>query len=229
MTTAGEEARRAWALFVAAGQEHPAARALGAASTVRTVPKDAFLLHEADADDGVFLVGSGLLRSVRNTADGQEVWLTDHRAGELIGEIAALTGQARTSSITALAPSIVFAVARTDFLAACAVHGALGLALARLLAARLSRTSTQVAELVAMSVQHRLHRELIRLSNPGGNGSAVIPQDQAPSVTELGQRIHATREATSRALRDLEARGLIARSGDAWVLPGGHDETSSEP
>jgi CRP/FNR family cyclic AMP-dependent transcriptional regulator len=221
MASGEDEARRAWAAFIAAGEDHPAAQALGEASTARALSKDAVLLHESDRDDGVFLVGSGALRSVRNTAEGQEIWLTDHGAGELIGEIAALTGQGRTSSTIALGPSIVFAVARADFLAACTRHGILGLALARLLATRLSRTSTQVAELVAMSVQHRLHQELIRLSNPGQNGGAVIPQDLAPSVTELGQRIHATREATSRALRDLEARGLIARSGDAWVLPGG--------
>lgn len=224
MASGEDEARRAWAAFIAAGEDHPAAQALGAASTVRTLSKDVVLLHESDTDNGVFLVGSGSLRSMRNTADGQEIWLTDHHAGELIGEIAALTGQGRTSSTLALGPSVVFAVARADFLAACALYGTLGLALARLLASRLSKTSTQVAELVALSVQHRLHQELIRLSNPGANGAAVISQERAPSVTELGQRIHATREATSRALRDLEARGLIARSGDAWVLPGGGEK-----
>lgn len=221
MSSGGEEARRAWGAFIAAGEDHPAAHALGQASTGRLLQKDAALLHEFDRDDGVFLVGSGSLRSFRNTADGQEIWLTDHSAGELIGEIAALTGQARTSSTIALGPSMVFGVARARFLAACAEHGILGLSLARLLAARLSRTSTQVAELVAMSVQNRLHQELIRLSNPAEDGGAVISQSQAPSVTELGQRIHATREATSRALRDLEARGLIARSGEAWVLAPG--------
>lgn len=228
MTSGGEEARRAWAAFVAAGDNHPAARMLGEASAVRALQKDAVLLHESNSDDGIFLVGSGSLRSVRNTADGQEIWLTDHLVGELIGEIAALTGQSRTSSITALGPSVVFAVTRADFLAVCTMHGVVGLALARLLATRLSRTSTQVAELVAMSVQHRLHQELIRLSNPGENGRAVIPQQLAPSITELGQRIHATREATSRALRDLEARGMIARSGEAWVLRDADAKSTSE-
>lgn len=224
MKTTGEElAIRTWAAFLGAGEDHQAARMLGAASTSRTLRKDAILLHESDTDDGVFLVGSGSLRSVRNPGDGQEIWLADHHAGELIGEIAALTGQKRTSSTIAIGPSLVFAVAREDFLATCSLHGSLGLAIARLLAARLARTSTQVTELVAMGVHHRLHQELIRLSNPATRGGAVISPELAPSITELGQRIHATREATSRALRDLEARGVIARSGDGWVLPGGDE------
>lgn len=229
MTTGEEQARRAWAAFLAAGEDDPAAHILGAASARRSLQKDAILLHESDTDDGVYLVVSGSLRSVRNPTDGQEIWLADHHAGELIGEIAALTGQKRTSSTIAMRPSVVFAVARADFLAACALHGSLGLALARLLAARLARTSTQVAELVAMGVHNRLHQELIRLSNPATRGGAVIPSELAPSITQLGQRIHATREATSRALRDLEARGVIARSGDGWVLPGGDDDSLSDP
>lgn len=220
MRIGADEARRAWAAFADVGMDHPAALTLAAASSVRNLERDTVLLHEDDTDDGVFLVRSGSLRSVRHTPDGDEIWLTDHHAGELIGEIAALTEHRRTSSVSALAPSVVLGVPRADFIAACATHGVLGLALARLLAARLSRTSTQVAELVAMSVQHRLHQELIRLSKPQGNGAGLKTQEKAPSVTELGQRIHATREATSRALRDLEARGLIMRSGDAWILPG---------
>ncbi len=210
--------RRAWADFAALSDAHPAIAALTLASQPRKLERNAFLLKEANEDTSVYLVVSGSLRTVRNAEDGQEVWFTDVRPGELIGEIAALTGQPRTSSVMAESRTIVLALERSAFLQIAQLHGEVGLALAALLAGRLVRTSTQVADLVALSVHSRLYRELVRLVPPEGFKGLRARIDAPPSVTDLGQRIHASREATSRALRDLEQRGMVIRSDDAWLL-----------
>lgn len=209
---------RAWAAFIGLPETHTAISALADATQVRQLRAGEILLHEADEDAGVFLIAAGTLRTVRHTGEGQEVWFTDAKRGELIGEIAALTGQPRTSNVTAQDAVIVYGVEQAAFMQIAQSHGEVGLAVARLLAHRLVKTSTQVADLAALTVQNRLHRELVRLATPGDGGGNLVHVSAPPSVTELGQRIHATREATSRALRDLEARGLVARSGDTWML-----------
>ena len=218
MSASQEQIKQAWATFAGLQPDDPATLELAQASHARQLTKGALLLKEADSDTEVFLLLSGALRTLRSTEQGQDVWFTDLQPGELIGEIAALINQPRSSDVKAHLPSVVLAISQRRFLEIASRHGAVGLAVARLLARRLARTSDKLAELVALSVPHRLHQELIRLSAPIADGQAIVTPNAIPSVTELGRRIHATREATSRALRDLELQGIIARSGDAWIL-----------
>ena len=213
-----EQIQKAWAAFVGLSHTAPATLELAQASRARQLDQGAFLLKEADPDKEVFLLLSGTLRTLRSTEQGQDVWFTDLQPGELIGEIAALINQPRSSDVQARTASVVLAISQSRFLEIARRHGEVGLAVARLLARRLARTSDKLSDLVALSVPHRLHQELIRLSTPNAAGQQVIASGRPPSVTDLGRRIHASREATSRALRDLETRGLIARSGDAWIL-----------
>jgi CRP-like cAMP-binding protein len=109
-------------------------------------------------------------------------------------------------------------VHRDAFLSTAAQHAELAVALARLLARRLGATSTQVADLVALSVPHRLLGELMRLGAQTSDDSELFFIPTPPTVSALGQRIHATREATSRALGELETRGLVRRVDDGWMV-----------
>ena len=218
MPASQEQIQQAWATFVGLQPDDPVTLELAQASRARRLAKGALLLKEADSDTELFLLFSGALRTLRSTEHGQDVWFTDLQPGELIGEIAALINQPRSSDVKARLPSVALAISQRRFLEIAERHGAVGLAVARLLARRLARTSDKLAELVALSVPHRLHQELIRLSAPIADGQAIVAPAVIPSVTELGRRIHATREATSRALRELELQGVIARSGDAWIL-----------
>ncbi len=225
MAAASGSATEAWAVFLGVAEDHPGVASLAAASRMHVIKRGVILLQEAGRDDTVFLVAAGVLRTARYTQEGQEVWFTDIKKGELIGEIAALTGGPRSSSVTAATAAVVFGVERAVFLEIARLHGQVGLAVARLLARRLVNTSTQVADLAALSVQNRLHRELARLSTSAEDGKVIVRFSDTPSVTQLGHRIHATREATSRALRDLEMRGLLARSDEAWILLSAHEAT----
>lgn len=214
-------ARQGWASFSGLLPAHAAIEELARASQLKRLAPGATLLTEAAEDTKVFLVASGTLRAVRHTDGGHEIWYADVRPGEVIGEIAVLTKGRRTSSVVAKEEAQVFAVEGADFLAAMR-HADFATAVACMLADRLQTTSKRMADRVALSVPNRLHRELALL----GTQSKTDPEifHVSPQVVvELAQRIHATREATSRALTELENRNLLKREDDVWtvVVPGG--------
>jgi CRP/FNR family cyclic AMP-dependent transcriptional regulator len=208
-----------WAGFTGLDRNHAAVSALAGRSQLRRLPRGTALLIEGQSDKSVYLLIAGSLRTLRYLADGQEVWLTDTGPGELIGEMAALTDGVRTSSVFTRSEASVAVIEQQAFLAVAEQHGAFGLAVARLLARRLANTSRQMADLAALPVASRLHRELLRIGHPSPVNGELVRVLSPPNVSTLARRIHASRETTSRALKDLETRGYVMRTEAGWVLP----------
>jgi len=213
-----KQARRWWSEFAGLPFGHAAVEALVAVSQSRSLATAEVLVNEADEDGTVFLVVSGALRTVRHTRNGHEVWYADVNPGELTGDMAALTGGRRTSSVVAKSAASVLAVKRDAFLAVANRHADFAVAIARMLAFRLQTTSKHLAELVALPLSTRLHGELAAMGAPDPGDKEVFKIQSPPKVMALSQRIRATREATSRALGDLELRGLLRRGKATWTI-----------
>jgi CRP/FNR family cyclic AMP-dependent transcriptional regulator len=212
------QAKRWWSEFAQLPASHAAVSALAAASQARSLSSGEVLVSEGDEDETVFLLASGGLRTVRHTGNGHEVWYADVKPGDLTGDMAALTGGARTSTVVARIASHVFAIKRDAFLGVANRHADFAVAIARMLAFRLQTTSKHLAELVALPVSTRLHGELAGLGAPSPDDREVFRIEPPPKVMALSQRIHATREATSRALGDLEQRGVLKRGKNVWTV-----------
>ena len=209
---------RLWGGFAGLAPDHPAVLALAEASQLRRLARGETVVLESDTDGTVYLVASGLLRAVRHTSNGHEVWYADIKPGELTGDMAALTGGRRTSTVVAKSLATVFAVQQEAFLAVASRFPEFTLALARMLALRLQATSTHLAELAALPVSSRVHGELAAMGAPVPGDSELFEIVSPPSVMALSQRIHATREATSRALGVLAERGYLVRSRNRWQV-----------
>jgi CRP-like cAMP-binding protein len=208
----------AWANFSKLEETSATIEALTDASRLIALKPGAILIEQGTKPNTVYLVLDGLLKAVRYTANGHEIWLSDARPGEMLGEISAFAGMERTSSVVAAEEASVICLPKAVFLESIDAHPSLHLAVTRLLARRLAATSAQMSELVAMPVSGRLHSELLRMGTIDNQDSEKVIIRPALTVSALGQRIHATREATSRALAQLEKRGLVRRSPDAWIV-----------
>jgi CRP/FNR family cyclic AMP-dependent transcriptional regulator len=218
-----KQAQRLWSRFAGLALGHPAVQALVTASQQRRLAPVDVLVNETEEDGTVFLVVSGILRTVRYTANGHEVWLADVKPGDLAGDMAALTGGRRTSTVIAKSACTVLAISQDAFLGIGNRHADFAIAIARMLALRLQTTSTHLAELVSLPVSTRLHGELASMGTSTHLDRESFEITAPPKVLALSQRIHATREATSRALSELEARGLLTRSKLSWtvIVPAG--------
>lgn len=211
-------AEQVWARFGELSPRHPALLLLAQSSRLKRLKRGDVLVEESDEGTDVFLVASGHVRTIRLLDNGQEVWLADAGPGELIGELAALTGQMRTSTVVAASDLQIFAIERNVFLSVAGQHGDVALAVARLLARRLVQTSSHMADLFGKSVVYRVHRELVRLGVPSRTPGELVRLPAPPTITDLRQRVHASREATSRAMGELEERGLVVRKNGLWIV-----------
>ncbi|WP_300528914.1 Crp/Fnr family transcriptional regulator [Maricaulis sp.] len=191
--------------------------ALIAAAEIRSVASGSVIIAQDDDDDMVFIILDGEARVVLLSASGQEIWIDALQAGAVIGELAVLTEQRRTSEIIAEQDCMLACFPARDFLALSADHGALGLALARVLAQRVHHTTQRMFELSALSATGRVYAELLRISEPSESGETRYIRPK-PTWTVLAQKVNTSRETASRTISDLEKRGLLRRLDDGFEL-----------
>jgi len=68
------------------------------------VEQGAVVLRQGEAGDNIFVLLEGRTVALRHLGASEQV-LGEHRVGDIIGEIVALTGRQRTATIVAEAPS----------------------------------------------------------------------------------------------------------------------------
>jgi NTE family protein len=98
------------------------------------------LFEEGEAEDGVYFVISGRLRAT--VMDGErEVSIGEIGRGETVGEMAVLTGESRSATVTAIRDSVLAHVPRDAFDVLWHRHPELTVHMAKIVIARLKRSS----------------------------------------------------------------------------------------
>jgi CRP/FNR family transcriptional regulator, cyclic AMP receptor protein len=131
-----------------------------------SVGAGALVLDYGDATDDVFVVVEGMVRVVVRTPLSQELILGDRGPGEVVGEMAAISGASRSANVTALHPTRLCRLPASAFLDVVLRSPPVGLRVMRTLAARLRLQEERMLERVALPVRHRLAAEMLRLSRP---------------------------------------------------------------
>jgi CRP/FNR family cyclic AMP-dependent transcriptional regulator len=191
--------------------------ALQGEAELRQHPARSTIIAQDDADDSVSILLSGRARVVLLSADGQEIWLDNLNPGSVIGELAALTGQRRSSGIIAETRVVTATYPAEAFFELVRSHGELGLGLAKLLGRRVHHTTQRMFELSALSAPGRVYAELLRMGVPADESADWIISP-IPSLTAIARRVNSTRETVSRTVSDLENRGLLKRLADGFEL-----------
>ncbi len=79
------------------------------------VPSGTCIVRQGEPPNHFYVVKSGKLRVFRETADGIRTDLTELGPGDYFGEVALVTGQARTASVEAVEDSHLFQVTKQEF------------------------------------------------------------------------------------------------------------------
>jgi CRP/FNR family transcriptional regulator, cyclic AMP receptor protein len=185
--------------------------ALRRARVIR-LPKGRTLLEKDSRSTDVFILREGSARVVLYSPGGREVWVNTAGAGDIIGEIAALDSQPRSTSVVALSDLVVAVITAAEFLGCLEASPEAAVWLARRFAAGMRKLTEQVYELSVLNVQTRIQRELLRLARSGQLRNGFIEINPAPSHAELASRIGTHREAVTREMRALSKENII-RSG----------------
>ena len=178
--------------------------------TKLTYSKGEFIIRPGGSPTGIFYIEQGLVKAYDITKYGEENLLIIRKTGEILGLTWAITGEDRNIIYTALAPTTVRMVSRETFITFIRENPASAVPIVDMITDMYRLHSERIMTLEYRTVRERLISFLVttsaRFGKKVGDGvKLTVPlkhQDIASSIS-------ATRETTSRALAEMERRGLL--------------------
>jgi len=166
----------------------------------------------------VYLLTEGRARMLAYAMDGRLVAVEDYDVGDLFGENGLFETQAAPHDITAVVPARTGAFPNPQFLALMNTYNCVALAVSRRLVARLSHITRRMVEGATLSANGRIHAELLRQARAG----EMMTIKPAPVLSAFALLVQSTRETVSRAISNLEKRGIIVRDEHALRVVAPH-------
>jgi CRP/FNR family transcriptional regulator, cyclic AMP receptor protein len=183
---------------------------LHAAGRRRSYGSAVTLFHEGDDSGPVVVLLSGRVKVATLGAGGREAIVAVRSAGDLIGELSAIDGGPRSSTVTTLEPTEVLLVAGSGFAALLERHPRIALVLLRMVAARLRYADSQQAQYATQDVVGRVAIRLLELGERFGVAADGRIEIALPiSQEELAAWTGSSREAVSKALQVLRSLHIV--------------------
>jgi CRP-like cAMP-binding protein len=207
-------------LPIMGGLEPAALSVLRGRLTIREYRPGAVVVKYGEPGDSCFIVIRGSVSAVRiESSRGRELTYHSLGAGAIFGELALLTETPRSTDIIAEDRVQVVEIPAETFLQLLASSPLFSLYLLRSLARRLRASSERLGELSFLDLNQRLFVTLSRLATVveiAGETRTLVRE--LPSRQHLASLLSCSREAVSRALKQLEDQGMIAVEGDCVEL-----------
>jgi CRP/FNR family cyclic AMP-dependent transcriptional regulator len=185
----------------------------------KNYPRDSQIVREMDQDKNLYLVESGILGVSQYTSSGKEVSYTELGVGENFGELAAIDGKPRSASVIALTDCEVTVVPFSAFESQILSNHTAAREIMRQLCRIIRRLCERIYEFSTLSVNNRIHAELLRLARRNIDLDGVARIATPPTHTQIGSRVSCNREAVSRELKQLEKKGILQKPDKRWVIP----------
>ena len=187
----------------------------------RTMPSGTLLFARGDSCRGLYIVDSGRVRIYRVSPEGREQVLHVEGPGRPVAELPLLDGGAYPASAITLEESRLVFLPRAEFEHLYRTNADAADAIIRALAKRLRHLVHVNQTLAFRDVAARLAMLLAGYADRAGrpvDGGVEIPLDRTQE--EMALEIGAARESVSRALKQLQRKGLIASvERDRLVIP----------
>jgi CRP/FNR family transcriptional regulator, cyclic AMP receptor protein len=185
------------------------ADALKAAGVRRSYGAHVTLVHQDDEAGPVVVLLAGRAKITFNEA-GREAIFGVVGPGELIGELAAIEGSPRSTTVTTLEPVDALVIPRSDFMSVLGRHPRIALEILRVVARRLRYADAQRAQYATLDVAGRLAQRLLELCDRFGVEQRGGVEIRLPlSQEELASWVGASREAVSKAFQLLRTLQIV--------------------
>ncbi len=177
------------------------------------------IIDQAGEQRDVYFLAAGRVRVVNFTLQGREVAIEDLDEGSYFGELAALDGRPRSSSVVALSDAEIAKMAPERFLAVLKMYPEVALRIMVNLAGMVRNSTERIVDLSTLGANNRAHAELLRRARMDGldekDGILLKP---IPVHSDMASRAGTTRETVARVLNDLARQGIVKRDTDALVI-----------
>jgi CRP/FNR family transcriptional regulator, cyclic AMP receptor protein len=175
---------------------------LHAAGRRRSYGAGVTLFHEGDDAGPVVVLLSGRAKVATIGGAGREAIVAVRGPGDLVGELSAIDGGPRSSTVTTLEPAETLLVAGSAFAALLERRPRIALVILRMVAGRLRYADSQQAQFATHDVVGRVAQRLVELAERFGEEADGRVEIALPlSQEELAAWTGASREAVSKALQ----------------------------
>lgn len=171
----------------------------------RTYSAGQSIFWEGEPVFGLCIVGSGVVKICRHSAEGREHILHLFQRGDTFNDVAALDGGANPATATAHTDVEIWVLQRTSLQQVVDRHPRLAWALIESMASRARYLVGMVEDLAMHSVKGRLARMLLEQAE--ANTTDAVPR--LLTQEEMASHLGTVREMVGRALRSLAAAGII--------------------
>lgn len=175
------------------------------------------VLEAGDPTLDLFFIAEGEVRVVTRSSSGHEIILNEIGSGQFFGEIAAIDGGTRSTSVVALTRARACVIAAKPFLRFALSSPDASLELMRKLTSLVREKDARLLELTVLAVRPRLIGLLLRLARPHSASGLVVSPPRPHH--ELAARIGTRREMVSRTLTGLQRDGLVVSGRGGLLLP----------
>jgi CRP/FNR family transcriptional regulator, cyclic AMP receptor protein len=209
-----ETASSFWSLLGPADQQ-----ALEDIAMRRSYPRHSVVYHRGDDTESVIVLVDGRVKVCAPGAHGHTALLGFRGPGDLVGELGAIDGRARSASVETLEDVTALVCPRREFRALVASSPAVSGALQEVVVDRLRHADAERADFGSHDVLGRVARRLCELADRFGEESGDDIEITLPlTQEELANWCGASREAVSKALTQMRELGWIETGRRAVVI-----------
>ena len=166
----------------------------------------------------VYFITKGRVRVVNYTLSGKEVALEDLGEGKYFGELAAIDGRPRSSSVVALDNAEIGKMSPERFTTLMKKYPEVALKVMVNLATVIRISTDRIVDLSTLGANNRVHGELLRQALDAKLEDNVAIIKPIPVHSDMASRASTTRETVARVLSDLSKKGIVKREKDSLVV-----------
>lgn len=183
-------------------------------------PKGAVILRQDEESYDLYYIIEGDVQISLVHEDGREVLLDTLHQGDFFGELSFIDNKVRSAMATALTSATMLFLPRKHFLEILRENGDIGVAILSVLVKRLRKANSSIETLTFLDVAGRVSKLLMEHAEAEGEKNA----DGSTSLRGLthqriARQIGASREAVTKALKSLAAKGLIRVRRSEIIIP----------
>jgi CRP-like cAMP-binding protein len=169
----------------------------------KKVDRGQIFLLEGEADDMLYLVASGAVKTFKTSADGKEQIISIARPGDSINDVAAFDGGPNLVAAQAMSRVVLYGISKNNLDIILRDYPLVVTNVVAALAKRVRYLVSLVEDLSFKHVVSRIAKILLQYAGSGiGTGQRLTQQDMAAMAGTV-------REVVGRSLKVLEEEGAI--------------------
>ncbi|TDD86381.1 Crp/Fnr family transcriptional regulator [Actinomadura rubrisoli] len=179
---------------------------------VQSYPAQHVLLRQGDRGETVHVLLKGVVKVSAVAENGTETLLGRRVCGDIVGEMAVFLDTERTATVVTCGPVVTEMINGSEFRRYVETHAEAGVALYQMSGDRLLSSVQRRLESAGNDVPTRVARALRDIAQQDlSSGAARSGIEVRMTQAELAAQVSAKEGTVQKALRELEAKGMVRR------------------